>query len=93
MTPVSPGRAMAESSLRTGISLLVGFLLTLAAKWIGDRLGINIQVSDEAAEVVAGLAYGALTVLYAAAQRKLWPTSTDRAGVGRTDVTGGGRPL
>ena len=91
--PVSPGAASLESFARTAVSMAVGAGLTFLGKWLGDRFGISIDLSDQASEVVTGIVWALVTALYASVQRKFWPIQTDAPGSARTDLTAGGKRM
>ena len=90
LNPISPVRAMVESSLRTLVSMAVGAALTTVLTWLAGK-GVDITISDEAQLAMIGLVWTGLTSLYAALQRKFWPIQTDAPGSARTDVTIGGK--
>jgi hypothetical protein len=88
MVPVSPGSAMLESAGRTVVKLIAGWLVAYAIAW-GAKYGLEINESFH--DTVFNALWGIATVGVSAIQRKYWPVQTDRAGVGRTDVTAGGK--
>lgn len=90
MESITPGQAMAESALRTIVKLAAGWIVAYLVAW-GLKYGIHVDESFHDAVFNALWALGTIGV--SALQRKFWPLSTDRAGVGRTDVTAGGKPL
>jgi hypothetical protein len=90
--PVSPARAMFESTARTAVSMAVGALLTWLAGWLAEHQ-FNFQPSEEMEFIVTGIVWTVLSSLYAAAQRKFVPIQTDAPGAARTDVTSGGKVM
>lgn len=90
MKTVTPGQAMAESALRTVVKLAAGWIVAYLAAW-SAKYGLHLDESFH--DVVFNSLWALATIGVSALQRKFWPLSTDRAGVGRTDVTAGGKPL
>jgi hypothetical protein len=90
MEPVTPGSAMLESAGRTVVKLIAGWLVAYAVAW-GAKYGLEINESFN--DVAFNALWGLATVGVSAIQRKVWPVKTDAAGVGRTDVTAGGKVI
>lgn len=90
--PVTGPEAMTESGYRTTFDLVVGLLLSSLVSWAATK-GLDIKVDPEVTEIAFGALWSLFTIGTAVVKRKLWPTKTDAIGVGRTDVTAGGKPV
>lgn len=87
---VTPNEAMLESARRTVVKLVAGWIVAYAAAW---GLKYGLEVNESFNDVVFNALWGIATVGTSAIQRKVWPTKTDAVGVGRTDVTAGGKTI
>lgn len=80
---VSPVATQNESAVRTLVDLAVGAGLTWLTGWVVQKGADNDIVFDN--KQVSLLLWGGYTIIAAWIKRRLWPTQTDKAGVGRTD--------
>ena len=90
MKSVTPGSAMLESAGRTVVKLVAGWIVAYCVAWAA-KYGLELDASFH--DTVFNALWGIATVGVSALQRKVWPIQTDRVGVGRTDVTAGGKTV
>jgi len=81
---VSPSQAQWESGGRTVIDLVVGYVLAWLTSMIVKKAA-DTGVAWSEAEVFA-VVMGFWTAVSAVVKRRLWPTITDAANTGRTDL-------
>lgn len=81
---VTPPQAMTESGVRTVVDLLAGWVITLIAGWIVKQAANNNILLD--INQTSLIVFSVATTLSAVLKRKFWPTKTDNANVGRTDL-------